>query len=229
MFSLAEFYTDPESDTFRPPDWRSKVASAGLTVPGDKWCERSLAHRPKKGRRTADQELVAAYALYDGDPLLRAELEARVLLNQLPEEIALHCRLTSQVVEAYEAVFFDVRRHHGEPLWIIASVLEIPPGRILPTGDVSRLWKTYAYLNGAAVLDTLIQGADHSRLRELGVDAYLEPQSRLPNDLKAQIAADRSPGTGTVSEALARMTRLFGMPCARPQPKKSRRRSTPRN
>src|SRR5437764_3726563 len=78
------------------------LTTPGLTSPGT----RSVA-AAGRGRRLLRSG--AARAVWEGDPAVRGELEARLLTDEPVEQVAGRVGLPAPAVEAYGEVFFSVR------------------------------------------------------------------------------------------------------------------------
>jgi hypothetical protein len=111
----------PDLDQF--VDWRFRraiqlvdEASGSPPCHEDVWIEETawLLYASKTGdnhcQPTPRQGSIReATALRRDDSLEASVLEARLLAQQIPEEIAARCQLPQPVIEAYNALFFDVR------------------------------------------------------------------------------------------------------------------------
>jgi hypothetical protein len=135
-----------------------------LTDPWVKRCAKFLrAGRIEEGlsrtRRIACSDAIlkdAARVRFAPDPLIAAELEARVLCNSPPELIAERCGLTADTVRAFEAVFFDVRHLLAATGYIFHQVIERPIIDGFSLDDLASIWKLCAYMRGPHALDILL-------------------------------------------------------------------------
>jgi hypothetical protein len=110
-----------------------------------------------RGRAYSDTILKDAIRVrFAPDPLIGAELEARVLCNSHPELIAERCGLTADVVRAFEAVFFDVRPLLEASGYIFHQVIGRPIIDGFSLDDPGSIWKLYAYMRGPNALDILL-------------------------------------------------------------------------
>ncbi len=82
------------------------------------------------GCRPADVQLAIRDALdvHSSDSLVREVLEARLLAQQSPGYIAGKCKPDELAIEAYEAVFFNVRGHRRLQVWCRENRPSLPPG-----------------------------------------------------------------------------------------------------
>lgn len=198
---------DPESDSIdfspenplRPPDWRWQRVVRGHEAWNDPWRDRLARFHPGV-ESTADPDLVAAASIYQGDPLHRAEVEARILAGQNDTEIGTCLGLRPELVNTYEAVFFEVRSQLRHPSYILHVVLGPKAYTSIERTDVPFLWRKHGYRFGLSSLDLLVSSVPREDLQRLGVDAYLEPDAPLSLELKFSIAGDRIPTPRNAAE-----------------------------
>lgn len=103
-------------------------------------------------------DIYQAYRIYiDEESLFKWELEASVLANVEPTEIAISVGSPESVIIAYEELFFDVRDRLDKPSYIRNYVIG-QDIQSLQYNDYDKLWKHYAYDNGGyEVLKALIR------------------------------------------------------------------------
>ena len=103
-------------------------------------------------------DIYQAYRIYiDEESLFKWELEASVLANVEPTEIAVSVGAPEAVIIAYEELFFDVRDRLDKPSYIRNYVIG-QDVQSLQYNDYDKLWKHYAYDNGGyEVLKALIR------------------------------------------------------------------------
>lgn len=103
-------------------------------------------------------DIYQAYRIYiDEESLFKWELEASVLANVEPTEIAVSVGSPESVIIAYEELFFDVRERLDKPAYIRNYVIG-QDVQSLQYNDYDKLWKHYAYDNGGyEVLKALIR------------------------------------------------------------------------
>jgi hypothetical protein len=172
MFVPTRFQPD-QDDPFKEPAWRWRRAEylfehGRLPLPLDDALTREawLFRRALEGCRTdADRDQLAgfpalaeAHAVYSGEPLRRAELEARLLAGGDGGTIAQTMGLSPSCVAAYHDLYFEVRPHLNAPGYILGVVLG--GGRIFYApnpADQVLLLKLFGYGLGG-----------------LGVDAFLD-------------------------------------------------------
>ncbi len=125
----------------------------------DVWVRRALAWLRSPSRKQPWHQVIAqAHALYQQDGLTRWHLEARLLTHQPLHEVAACCSLSPATVEAYAALFFDVRDHLGARDWLHHRAL--PPGYWLDgfrRDDVRSLLRLAALRGGPLVLDRALR------------------------------------------------------------------------
>ena len=190
---------------FLPPDWRWRRARFRVETKSrrqlrqdDDWTGRAkrflrLATRDEAKAFRSDPELGAAWHFSASGGLKRAEVEARVLARQSPDEIAAACRLDASVVELFEMLFFAVRDRLNSPSWIQHNALGPKTWEPLQRDDIAWVWKAFGYFYGPVAIAELINAVNHAELLQIGLDAYLLPHSLLDLGLKFLIAARRLP------------------------------------
>ena len=161
----------------RPVAWRWERAGeaaagvVGLSRRDDAWVAAAAAFRRDLGRARGPQ---AAYALAERHGVVywahrlhdrRHEedgriapnlLEARVLARQGRGDIARMMGTREGVVEAYEALFFDVASRLDAPDYMLAVVFGPALVRGLRSRDFDLLWKLAGYRCGPHVLERLV-------------------------------------------------------------------------
>ena len=189
----------------RPPDWRWRRARFRVETKSrrqlrqdDDWTGRAkrflrLATRDEAKAFRSDPELGAAWHFSTGGGLKRAEVEARVLARQSPDEIAVACRLGTSVIKLYETLFFAVRDRLNAQSWVQHNVLGLKTWEPLEREDVKSVWRAFGYFYGPVSIAELINAVNHAELLQIGLDAYLLPHSLLDLGLKFLIAARRLP------------------------------------
>lgn len=161
------------SSPFRKPTWRWQVAqhladrNDPMQLPwSDPWIEQAVEYlqcgliSAEALREEADPVWLpihlAAYLHNAGSGHLRHELEARLLTAADARQIAAMCGLAPELVEAYEALFFDVRDRLRHRSYIFHQVI----GSRLYTGfdpnESDVLWKLIAFQGGNVALDAIL-------------------------------------------------------------------------
>jgi len=198
----------PELDPRRDPAWRWTLAgrenSVGIT---DRPARAARQYRRAWAacRTDADRRLLetrmpthsAAHALYR-DGRSRAALEVRVLSGEPAADIARKAGLPPSVVEAFEAVFFDVRSRLGATDFIHHVVIGAGT-------DEAAAWMALAYAGGPVVADALLgPGPAAARpQRPEDVPAFLEDAARAAARRLAAVAS-RNPTDEAARAAAAR-------------------------
>lgn len=193
--------------------WRVQTQSRRGERLDDDWvrlairCVHAL-RRVARGRRPyrPDPELMQARQLAQHRDWNRAELEARILADQPISEISSAMGVSTRLISAFEALFFDVRPRLGARGWILHEVIGLRPwGPLLPQ-DVAVAWKFYAFSFGVCTLDVLLAGADRADLEVFGLPAYWSARSRLPKEAQFALVAHSLPQAGMM--ALRSLNRL---------------------
>jgi hypothetical protein len=97
-----------------------------------------------------------AHNLFEAANDQHAMVDALILARVSPQTIAKTANLSSETVEAYEELFFDVRRFLDKELYILNAVFGNNLQSLRPDSDYATIWKTYAYYTGPHVLRLLI-------------------------------------------------------------------------
>jgi hypothetical protein len=170
------------SNPRRPIDWRWQRAmlAASGEAPlarrgGDRWVARAMAFQLELEAATQAGDLAelveresaifwahdiwsAGAGEYQGNPF-RSELEARLLASDQFRNIADRLNMTTQSVEAYERLFFNVIDRRLNRGYLVHQVL----GPAVHTGfqvqDYDLVWKLMALLGGPLAVDLMV---DHS-------------------------------------------------------------------
>lgn len=97
-----------------------------------------------------------AHQLYHDDSPTRWAMEAYLLSRETDAQIGFLLGCPPEVVEAYEALFFDVRSKLQHPDYIINVVIGPQIHQGLGSRDIGALWKLCGYQGGPYVVDELI-------------------------------------------------------------------------
>lgn len=166
----------------REPHWRwlrvlqidkgGRRASRAADGPaGFTWIRRALRLKRRfdaaGGRDTAlfglmheDENLLWAHAIWsDERKPTRWAIEALILAGASDEFIAQRLGSDPGVIEAYEAVFFNVRERLDQPLYVVNVVLGEAVARGVQERQYDLLWKLFAYHGGIHALDAIMQRA----------------------------------------------------------------------
>ncbi len=156
---------------FRRPDWRwGRATLLGESTRAgrddDAWVRRArrlqkalarfagVPDHPRVVR--ADPAALGAYRTHLGDARRRWEVEARSLAGQDDAAIAARIGVLPEVIEAYEAMFYNVRSRLGCSDWVTAFLFGPRVYEGLAPGDIEPIWKVFAYQLGPLVLDVLV-------------------------------------------------------------------------
>ena len=85
----------------------------------------------------------------------RHSIEAHILARETDDEIAWRCGTQSGVIEAYEALFFNVREKLQHKQYVLHCVMGEAIQRGISERDYDLLWKMYGYFIGPHILDAL--------------------------------------------------------------------------
>ena len=129
-----------------------------------------------------------AAKLRNQDPLVRAELEARILAKQPHDQIALDMSLPIEAVTAFVLNYFDIRHLLENPTWVRHYILGGESDHVVDPGDVTKFWHHVAYFYGITFLKPFLCQVTRSTLRREGLIAYLRPSNPLPMRLKCFVA-----------------------------------------
>jgi hypothetical protein len=149
----------------------------------------------KNSRDNAAAALNAAYEVYHaGSGPARWELEARILANEPAESIGQRFNLSTEAVDWYEALFFNVRDCLKATGYVTHTVIRShDPWQGLPS-DLGRLWKVIGYYRGPEALDEMIGfTAPPPAANKVELHKYLEEQTRRAINCKAFVAIEMVP------------------------------------
>ena len=127
----------------------------------------------------------------EADDLFRFNVEARLLTGADNEHIQERTGLSPNVIDAYEAVFYDVRSHLDNKAWIMHMVIGPQMHIGLKQVHNETLWKIFGYFGGRFVLDGMIEtfsGQGHPRSAS-GTASFLSDSVRYDFKRLAVIAA----------------------------------------
>lgn len=169
---------------------RDEVASEGSRIDyEDAGIARLVQYLEQTTDRT-DAVLDEARRIFEEDGLARAELEARVVANQPPAEIAKLCGLNIEVVNAYEEYFFVARRYLRACDWLTCNVFGGIPGQGHENHELRKVWARLAYQGGRIILQNMIEvyqqasrGMDICQL-----DVYLQDDKDIELPIQMEIA-----------------------------------------
>lgn len=177
---------EQKTNPFRLPDWRWRRAVA-CAAPGRRCSptkdDAETVTLAKFARAEADARtaaararlaaawpgLPAAMALWAGDTLRRAEVEARLLAGQADADVAARTGLSAEAVGWYEAAYFEVRAHLNARDWVVTRA--IGARAILDRDDPSALLKTVGYHAGPVLLDFVLAVVTGGPLPAAGLPA----------------------------------------------------------
>ena len=154
---------------------RARLLAEGWEVRDgrDAWVDRARDFRRRMRELAGDPDsraklaafapdIAAAHAVYTaGDTFVRGTLEAWLLTGLPSTEIAAECDVTAAVVEAYHALFFDVREKRAAPAWVVCNALGTADLSAVGEGDVDVILKRFALVGGRFVLELVLDAYRH--------------------------------------------------------------------
>jgi hypothetical protein len=149
--------------------WRiAELVAGGFTAwetdREDPWVQRAVTYlKTASAAGTSTEQIAAdladvdaALQVHKGDTLTRGVLEARILARLPVEQVAAACQLTVGAVQAYEALFFDVRDHLAYPDYLIPVVIGAKLHYGITAEDVDVVLKHVGYVGGPILVDWLV-------------------------------------------------------------------------
>ena len=168
------------SNPFRVPNWRWLRAAGYLAgeqlaptrkrdgVPGYRWVKRAAQFQRALERcagnqlalhRLAESDSAIFWAYWaheDTNSMMRWQIEAHLLARATDWEVAFSAGVHPSIIEAYEALFFNIRERLNHTGYIMHCAIGPAAQRGLAAREFDTLWKLYGYFNGPAMLQALI-------------------------------------------------------------------------
>lgn len=135
-----------------------------------------------------------AHAIFEQDGLIRAEIEARILVGNSDAKIAEHCKVPPEVVATYETLFFTVRhlrRIARGTDWLYINTVGEAWCRGFQNRELRQFWAWFALdddPNAVEEIISLYRGALRPGDAPT-MDVYLREGNGVPLDFQAYIAA----------------------------------------
>lgn len=123
-----------------------------------------------------DPALFWAAWLYETEHPARWIIEARIMARQTPREIAFYSGCGVEIVEAFEAVFFDVRELLDRQDYVNTVIFGDSVHRGVTEREYDILWKMLAYASGPHALAALVN--------KLVVNNWITRADGVPNALQ---------------------------------------------
>ncbi len=151
----------------RKPHWRYALAvdfdvtHRDPEVRQDPWIGRTwqvVDHGFLLNRTAKHDAIQTALDIWFDDSPLRWELESRILADEEQTQLAEAMELPLLVIQAYEAIFFDVRAYLAKRDYIAGTVLQV--WKPFEPTDVGRIWGHRSYFGGLPVLETVVDHFD---------------------------------------------------------------------
>ena len=158
-----------------------------------------------------DPDYCAAHAIYSGDLLVQAELGARLLADQPPEDIAGSMEISVATVTQFGFWFFDVVKNLEVTSWITHSAIRRNPTGALGIHQVGSFLRWVGYTFGIELLESLLRAVDRDTLRQQGLLAYTRLDVPLDLGIKLMVCAELVP-VPTTARKLARLQQLMADP-----------------
>lgn len=189
-------------------EWRLRTRSRRGERQDDEWVRRAFKHQ-RWARRgiTKDSDIAQAQQLLAEDVWKRTELESRILADQPTHEIACRLRVSSGVVQAVEALFFDVRRRLHAQDWVLCNVLGLKMWQPCEPADITLAWRSLGFLCGPTIVDSLVNDVDRDDLMNLGLPAYWSERSRMPKEMQLMLISQSLPINGKGARAMNRLVK----------------------
>jgi hypothetical protein len=106
---------------------------------------RSRADGPSQRLGQVFPDLAAAHEIQVGEPLVRWEVEARLLAGQADESIAARCGISALVAQTYHDVFFNLRSALKADMYILCEVIGWRFWPLVSPDDHQMLLKVFGY------------------------------------------------------------------------------------
>jgi hypothetical protein len=166
---IADRSLPPDCDPEKYLDWRCRYGyylalnTAKRPIQhADPWVSHAanllaVALKDRNGCRPTEvaHAIKDAGGICSSDTLVRQVLEARLLAQQSPSEIAGKCNLNQLTIEAYAALFFDVRGQRRTQVWFRTNFFALRPNNSL-AWQLGSLVKSSIFTQGFAGIEDRI-------------------------------------------------------------------------
>jgi hypothetical protein len=133
--------------------------------------------------------LAEAHAVYTGDRLHRAELEARLLAGSDDFTVAGKLGLSPAAASAYHDLYFDVRPHLNAHAYVLGVVLGGKPFGGLTSDDHETILKTLGYQLGEEAVDAVLDFFANPPVVPASLDRLSLPElKQLCDRLRVKVA-----------------------------------------
>lgn len=204
-FPDAEFWemkdASPKSP-FSRPAWRVKRCHLARIYPrkrlNDRWCERLMACWQQIARAPSindrpDGPVLMAISIRYGDPLVRGEIEARLVADQAFDQIADKVGWPVEAIVAFEALFFEVSSRRTVKSWLLHSAVVLKPVDATRNHECGYFWKLIAFQFGLVTLEPLLSAENLALVRRFGLRGYLRPECTLDQPIKIRVMRALTP------------------------------------
>ena len=153
----------------RSPAWRwdrvqDLLSSSASSPDDDPWITRAIRHfsadssgpfAHRTGIAKLDPAIRQAHKLHcdNSKPKRRWFLEALLLTPEYLDQIATRCGLSTTAVEAYAALFFEVRSNPEAKDWLLAQAVRCGPHNNFVGAELGGVWRYMAYVRGVPGLE----------------------------------------------------------------------------
>jgi hypothetical protein len=146
-----------------------------------------------------------AHQLHEQGGALRVEVQARLLARQSTEEIARRTSVAVEVVQRFEALFFNVIGHLHARDWIVTHAIgwwRFDPSR---GRDPATLLRAFGYHGGPLLLDAALSYLLGERMRVPPALDPLTPEGRLDRAMRMAILIETLPWGASTDEKLFKL------------------------
>jgi len=216
---------------YRRPEWRwlraQYLHDTGRRMDGRiddaKVAQTRKALSLRRGKRSKADSIHDAYEVWAGDAMQRGKLEARLLTDESGTAIAAKVGLPCCLVEAYSAIFFDVRGMKSAIHWLHHQAIGYSPFGGFTGPMPFAAWKLAGLVGGPIWLDMTIRATTATPLpivlpTDLGISQLAEMRTQRMVELWIKMV---DAPTATKFQELIRDYRLYrdwvttvtGIPC----------------
>jgi hypothetical protein len=165
--------------------------------------QRYLDDASRHARLAAEHpSIYAAHQLHGDGDVKAVELEARLLAGQATDVIDSIVGVSRDVVETYEALFFNVRDRLHARDWITAAAVGWWPFDPARGRDARTVLRAFAYHGGPLILDAVLPYLLEGRLRLPPSSDTSTPEGQFDRVIRAAIELETLPWGAKVDQRL---------------------------